>query len=460
LSVSSNNQENQLYTKVLDWSDDAPTAHDLFRLSPQSFSAILEDPTASGRDFLVSAAGSARSLETLEHCSGYMDEWKQAISGVVHDFPGIRQLFYAAYEAGAVIESLPLPKSGLTGPILWLFEPEWSICIDAAEQCLYLSSRVGQQQLDEAAALLIVSRKSASQKRGGRAAASPVTVEAVVEDDPERYMKAVEQVKAYIAAGDIFQANIARFWHAGLSESELIDLYACLREVNPAPFSCFVKLSGGHDTFSDHDSPYIISASPERLFSLSSGGVVETRPIAGTRRRGEGEDDDSLKAELLLSDKEKAEHIMLVDLERNDLGRICKAGTVEVNEQMTVERYSTVQHIVSNVRGRLAAGMGLVDVFRAMFPGGTITGCPKVHCMEIIHEMESGPRGPYTGGIGYLGWDGSADMNILIRTFWHHQGSLHWAAGAGIVADSDPLAELEETGHKAAGLLRALKVGG
>ena len=149
---------------------------------------------------------------------------------------------------------------------------------------------------------------------------------------------------------------------------------------------------------------------------------------------------------------------MLVDLERNDLGRVCEPGSVEVNERMTVERYSTVQHIVSNVRGRLAEGMDIVDIFRAMFPGGTITGCPKVHCMEIIHEMEQQARGPYTGGIGYVGWDGSADMNILIRTFWHYRGVLNWAAGAGIVADSDPEAELEETGHKAEGLLRALRI--
>jgi len=149
---------------------------------------------------------------------------------------------------------------------------------------------------------------------------------------------------------------------------------------------------------------------------------------------------------------------MLVDLERNDLGRVCIPGSVEVNEAMVVEGYATVQHIVSNVRGRLREGLGLVDVFRAMFPGGTITGCPKVRCMEIIHQLEQRARGPYTGGIGFSAWDGSADMNILIRTFWHHDGSLYWAAGAGIVADSDAASELKETEHKAEGLMRALKV--
>jgi len=443
LSANSNKSENRLYTKVLDWPDGAPSAHDLFRAFPENFTAILEGPSFNGRDFLVSSLGISHTLTDLNIAPSFMDTWKQSIADPQNDFPAIRQLFYAAYEAGALIESLPQPKSKLSGPILWFFEPEWSLCINRSQQKLYLASSISQNQLDEVTSLITSRIPTESIE------VLPVNVEDVLAGDPERYMQAVDKVKAYIAAGDIFQANIARFWHTTLAKKELHALYACLREVNPAPFSCFVKI--GDDPF------YLVSASPERLFSLSADGLVETRPIAGTRRRGEGEDDDSLKSELLLSDKEMAEHIMLVDLERNDLGRICQPGSVEVNERMTVERYSTVQHIVSNVRGRLADGMDLVDLFKAMFPGGTITGCPKVHCMEIIHEMEDQARGPYTGGIGYLSWDGSADMNILIRSFWHHQGELHWAAGAGIVADSDPVSELEETDHKAAGLLRALK---
>ncbi len=445
LSVNSDNPENRLYTEVLDWPGDAPNAHDLFRLFPEKFSAILEDPSSNGRDFLVSSQGVSQVLNGLEDSSCFIDAWKQSVSAPVSGFPGIRQLFYASYEAGGIIESLPEPKSDLSGPMLWLFEPEWSICVNYHEKRLHISSRIGQEQLAEVVALLGTTpypRLSES---------SPVKAGKVMSTDSESYKQAVERVKSYIAAGDIFQANIARFWKAEFPEDSLCDLYACLREVNPAPFSCFVNTIGTLTPF------FVVSASPERLFSLSADGVVETRPIAGTRRRGEGDSDESLKAELLLSDKERAEHIMLVDLERNDLGRICRPGSVEVNERMTVERYSTVQHIVSNVRGKLADGMDVVDVFKAMFPGGTITGCPKVHCMEIIHEMEEQARGAYTGGVGYVGWDGSADMNILIRTFWHHDGRLHWAAGAGIVADSDPASELEETGHKAAGLLRALR---
>ena len=446
MSVNSSNSKNRLYSTVLDWPDDAPTAHDLFCSIPDLFSAILEDPAGNGRNFLVSKQGINHSSEDMGDAIAFVDRWKSGQSDQRYPFPGIRQLFYAAYEAGRVIESLPEPKSGTPGPMLWRLEAEWSICIDQAEHKLYLASRISQQQLNE------VIDAITSQSTPVKSEAVPVKVSEVVSGNPESYKRAVERVKAYITAGDIFQANIARFWHSSLAETAVYDLYSTLCQVNPAPFSCFVKAG------SDADPLYIISASPERLFSLSSDGVVETRPIAGTRRRGEGDDDDSLKTELLLSDKEQAEHIMLVDLERNDLGRVCRPGSVEVNERMSVERYSTVQHIVSNVRGHLTEGMDVVDVFRAMFPGGTITGCPKVHCMEIIHELEEQARGPYTGGIGYVGWDGSADMNILIRTFWHYRGELHWAAGAGIVADSDPASELEETHHKAAGLLRALRV--
>lgn len=446
LSENSNKPEQRLYTKVLDWPEDGPSAHDMFSAFPEVFRSILEDPSANGRDFLVSSQGDARYLNDPTEASCFIDVWQQRILGSGYDFPAIRQLFYAAYEASSLIESLPQPKSELSGPMLWLFEPEWSLCINHPEQKLYVASRVSVKQLDEV--IELISSPSLVAKRK----ASPIQVGKVITGEPKRYMQAVERVKSYIAAGDVFQANIARFWHAALPEEKLYALYACLRDVNPAPFSCFLKIDDGDDPFR------LISASPERLFSLSPDGLVETRPIAGTRRRGEGEDDDSLKSELLLSDKEMAEHIMLVDLERNDLGRICRPGSVEVNERMSVERYSTVQHIVSNVRGELADGMNLVDLFKAMFPGGTITGCPKVHCMEIIHEMEDQARGPYTGGVGYLAWDGSADMNILIRTFWHYRGRLHWAAGAGIVADSDPASELEETDHKAAGLLRALNI--
>ena len=200
----------------------------------------------------------------------------------------------------------------------------------------------------------------------------------------------------------------------------------------------------------------LMSSSPERLVSVRND-EVQSRPIAGTRPRGANQDSDhALRRELLAHPKERAEHIMLIDLERNDLGRICETGTVEVDELMVVETYEHVHHIVSNVRGHLRRGVTPVDVIRAVFPGGTITGCPKVRCMEIIAELEQQGRSFYTGSFGYLGLDGSMDLNILIRSMLLNNRQVSFRTGAGIVADSDPQSEVTETEDKARGLLRAL----
>jgi len=412
-------------------------AHEVFFSFSEKFSAILEDSRGGGRHFLVSKKGTSSWLKEGDDEQSFFDQWKQSISSPCCSFPAIQQLIYASYEVSSVFEHLPLAKTSSLGGLLWLHEPEWSICFDTQLGTVYLASRVSEQQLDDIESLLgHVNTNDIAKKLD-------VATEHEVAHD---YCDAVEKVKEYICAGDVFQANIARFWHMNFAPEQLLTLYQHLRRVNPAPFSCFLCA----------DDLSIISASPERLFSLSSDGIAEARPIAGTRRRSEGDEDASLREELLLSDKECAEHIMLVDLERNDLGRVCEPGSVEVNECMVIEQYATVQHIVSNVRGKLSGKHDVVDLFRAMFPGGTITGCPKVRCMEIIHELEHQARGPYTGSIGYIAFDGSADMNILIRTFWHDGEELHWAAGAGIVADSDPEKERVETDHKVAGLLRAL----
>jgi anthranilate synthase component 1 len=219
-----------------------------------------------------------------------------------------------------------------------------------------------------------------------------------------------------------------------------------LREANPAPFAALAQC----DEFA------VLSSSPERLLQIRDG-VASTRPIAGTRPRGkDAASDSALVTELRLNEKERAEHIMLVDLERNDLGRICKAGTVVVDEYMTIETYATVHHIVSNVRGELRDDVTPGRAIAAVFPGGTITGCPKVRCMEILAGLEREPRDAYTGSLGYLGIDGSMDLNILIRTLMVRGGEIGFRTGAGIVADSDPEAELMETRAKARGVLRAL----
>ncbi len=270
----------------------------------------------------------------------------------------------------------------------------------------------------------------------------------VVEEPAEDYLQAVQTAKRYIHDGDVFQANLSRLWQAELEPGTTDSaLYSALRRANPAPFSGLCKW--GDAT--------IASSSPERLIQ-SRDRNVQTRPIAGTRKRSDVEpEDDMLSEELLAHPKERAEHIMLVDLERNDIGRIAKTGTVTVDEFMVLESYAHVHHIVSNVSGVLKDDVLPGDIIKAVFPGGTITGCPKVRCMEIISELERNARGAYTGSMGYLALDGSMDLNILIRTMVRKGNRVSFRAGAGIVADSVPQSELEETRAKARGMLQALE---
>ena len=270
----------------------------------------------------------------------------------------------------------------------------------------------------------------------------------VIEEPPQLYIDRVLRAQEYIRAGDIYQANLSRPWLArGVDHTQAARIYARLRETNPAPFAALAQ-------FGDFA---VLSSSPERLLRIR-GRRVDTRPIAGTHPRGRSAaDDEALAAALIAHPKERAEHVMLIDLARNDLGRVCEGGTVHVDEYMAVETYAHVHHIVSNVTGTLRTGVTPVQALRAVFPGGTITGVPKVRCMQIIAELEAAPRGPYTGSIGYLNHDGGADFNILIRTMSLQGGALEFRAGAGIVADSDPQRELEEARAKARGLLLALQ---
>lgn len=268
---------------------------------------------------------------------------------------------------------------------------------------------------------------------------------------PDDYMARVRSVKDYIRAGDIYQANLSHRFTVGLDRTrsdfdQAVALYRRLREVNPSPFA-------GLLAFEDR---CLVSSSPERLVRLQ-GGRAETRPIAGTRPRGRDlAEDRRLAEDLLTNGKERAEHLMLVDLERNDLGRVCRYGTVRVDEFMAVERYSHVSHIVSNVTGELRDGLDGFDLLRAVFPGGTITGVPKLRCMEIIESLEPVRRGPYTGAMGYLSWSGDLDFNIIIRTLLVTGGRGYLQVGAGIVADSDPAREYQETLFKAEALFAAL----
>jgi para-aminobenzoate synthetase component 1 len=264
---------------------------------------------------------------------------------------------------------------------------------------------------------------------------------------PEGYMKSVSRVREYIAAGDVFQVNLSQRFEADL-ETPPYELYKLLRTVNPAPFAGYLNFPG----------VVIISASPERFLKVRSD-LVETRPIKGTRPRGgDSTEDERLAYELNHSNKDRAENVMIVDLERNDLGRVCRYGTVKVTELAILETFPTVFHLTSTVIGRLCRGKTNVDLLKATFPGGSITGAPKVRAMEIIDELEPTRRSVFTGSIGYLGFDGNMDINIVIRTFLIKEGKAYFQVGGGIIYDSEPEAEYVETLDKARALIRALQL--
>jgi anthranilate synthase component 1 len=275
-----------------------------------------------------------------------------------------------------------------------------------------------------------------------------VSAEEIEEEDPALHRQRIGRILDYIRAGDTYQVNLSRAWRVRLKQrAAAIDLYEQLRRANPAPFAGLMTVNADRA---------VISSSPERLVSVRQGRIC-TRPIAGTHpRSANAEEDRALAQALVRNPKERAEHVMLVDLERNDLGRICRAGSVRTDESLVVESYRHVHHIVSNICGNLKNGTTPAQVIRAVFPGGTITGCPKLRTMQIIAELEGMARGAYTGSMGYINRDGSLDLNILIRTLMLDGESVQLRAGGGIVADSDPDRELNETRAKAKGMLAAL----
>ncbi|MFQ5996673.1 MAG: aminodeoxychorismate synthase component I [Dehalococcoidales bacterium] len=263
----------------------------------------------------------------------------------------------------------------------------------------------------------------------------------------EEYLGAVAAAREYICAGDIFQVNLSQRFETDLNIPPS-ELYQRLRQINPAPFASYL----------DFDEVTVLGASPERFLKVQ-GDRVETRPIKGTRPRGKSAaEDKALAQELLSSVKDRAENIMIVDLERNDIGRVCRYGTVKVTELAILETYPTVFHLTSTVEGRLRPDKNRIDLLKAAFPGGSITGAPKVRAMEIIDELEPTRRSVYTGSIGYLGFSGEMDLNIVIRTFLVKGGRAYFQVGGGIVYDSEPEAEYEETLDKARALIQALKL--
>ncbi len=347
---------------------------------------------------------------------------------------------YLSYELVAQIEpclDLPADESGL--PVASATRFPAAIIYDHV---------TGQSSLvSEQASLLDAMREDIDRLAPENIPPAPVAAQLREAPDDE-YLDAVERVLDYIRDGDVFQVNLSRAWSGDWpAHTDTAAVYRRLRAANPGPFN-------GLATFADGA---ILSSSPERLVEVR-GERVQTRPIAGTRPRARNiRDDISLSDALMANPKERAEHIMLIDLERNDLGRIAVPGSVEVSELMVLESYASVHHIVSNVCAVKRPEISPGDIIRAVFPGGTITGCPKVRCMEIIAAQEGTGRGAYTGSMGYLNRDGSLDLNILIRTLVRSGDRLGFRAGAGIVADSGPRHELAETRDKARAMLHALE---
>ncbi|WP_347275177.1 aminodeoxychorismate synthase component I [Candidatus Kuenenia sp.] len=261
----------------------------------------------------------------------------------------------------------------------------------------------------------------------------------------DAYMKAIRQIKKYISAGDVYQVNLSQRIEAHI-DMPAYELYKRLRKINPAPFACYL----GFDDVS------IISSSPERFLRVSNR-QVQTRPIKGTRPRGKNAlEDEEMKQALLSSQKDNAELTMITDLERNDLGRVCNYGSIKVIEEKALETYPTVHHLVSTVIGELHERYDIIDLLRATFPGGSITGAPKIRAMQIIDDLEPCQRSVYTGSIGYIGFNGNLDLNIAIRTFIMKGETVYFQVGSGIVADSDAEDEYEETLHKAKALIESL----
>ncbi|WP_397571946.1 aminodeoxychorismate synthase component I [Silanimonas sp.] len=355
---------------------------------------------------------------------------------------------YLGYELAAQVEpSLQLPpfRGGLPVAAA-LYCPAAVLRDRASGRCLAVALPGHEAWLARIANVVDGLRPAGDSPQVASALPKPRTL---AEDADQRFLDGVARVHEYLRAGDVFQVNLSRGWRAGFeAPPDPVALYAALRRANPAPFAGLFALPGGS----------VASSSPERLVSLRARRI-ETRPIAGTRPRFEGDDDAARIAELVGHPKERAEHVMLIDLERNDLGRVCAPGSVRVDELMTVESYAHVHHIVSNVSGDLRDGVTAGQAIAAVFPGGTITGCPKVRCMQIIAELEGEGRGPYTGAMGYLDASGDMDLNILIRTLWTDGCDVAFRAGAGIVVDSRADKELMETRAKARGLLRALGYG-
>ncbi len=414
-----------------------------------SIAAFNPEIIFSGKNnqLTITQGGSSSTLEgnPLELMKNQMEKYQVPAVEDLPDFQG-GAIGYLSYDYARYIEKLPaLAKddSGIPEVYFQLFK-EWFVFDHQTDKLwLMVLTEKGQEQqaedkLSEWKGLWEENTPAIPAEK------KPARDDLQVSMDEAEFIEAVKKVQQYIAQGDVFQVNLSVRQSKPI-ETEAIEVYRQLRKLNPSPYMGYL-----------HTQEFqLVSGSPELLAKVK-GSEVSTRPIAGTRSRGRTDEEDlQLANELINNEKERAEHVMLVDLERNDLGRVCKFGTVEVNEFMVIEKYSHVMHIVSNVRGELAEGETWFDVVNATFPGGTITGAPKVRTMEIIEELEPVRRGPYTGSLGWFGFNGNMELNIIIRTMLVKDGMAHVQAGAGVVIDSIPANEYKESLKKAIALWKA-----
>jgi para-aminobenzoate synthetase component I len=404
----------------------------------------------SGKDnrLTITKDGSSTTLvgNPLELMKEQMDHYQLPEVDGLPDFQG-GAIGYLSYDYARYIEKLPsLAKddSGIPEVYFQLFF-EWFVYDHDTEQLwlMALSERGEEKEVLDSLSEW-KTRWSSEMPVQMQSVLKPGSNELNVSMNEAEFIGAVEKVQDYISQGDVFQVNLSVRQSKPIA-LEALDIYRQLRVLNPSPYMGYL-----------HTPDFqLVSGSPELLAKIK-GNEVSTRPIAGTRSRGKTDEEDlQLANELIGNEKERAEHVMLVDLERNDLGRVCKYGSVEVNEFMAIEKYSHVMHIVSNVRGELAEGEDWFDVINAVFPGGTITGAPKVRTMEIIEELEPVRRGPYTGSLGWVGFNGNMELNIIIRTMLVKDGKAHVQAGAGVVIDSIPANEYKESLKKAIALWKA-----
>ncbi|GAB6100198.1 aminodeoxychorismate synthase component I [Halanaerocella petrolearia] len=357
---------------------------------------------------------------------------------------------YLAYDLSAQIENLPETAiADVKVPDLYLGLYNWVIVVDHLENKKYIATPNLDQEQELKLIKEVKARINLAEEKGVASSNENndyPEVELKSNFTRNEYLEAIKKIQDYIQAGDIYQANLAQRF-SGKTSMSSYELYSRLRRVSPAPFGSFLN-------FSDVD---IISNSPERFIKVRNR-IVETRPIKGTRPRGScPKEDQQLKEELLNSAKDRAELLMIVDLERNDLGKIARVGTVKVPELFELEEYANVHHLVATVKAEMSSDKDIVDLIEGVFPGGSITGAPKIRAMEIIDELEPTKRNVYTGSIGYIGFDGSVDLNIAIRTVVKKDEQVCFQVGGGITWDSDPVAEYQETLDKADSIIKALR---